>query len=63
MLFRSDRSAIEDFVGMLPPYTFIRRQIYRLSHLGFTAKDDYIPEESEDTETEKAVYALNTDND
>ena len=63
VLLNSDRSAIEDFVGMLPPYTFIRRQIYRLSHLGFTAKDDYIPEESEDTETEKAVYALNTDND
>ena len=34
ILHKVDRPIIEDFVGMLPPYTFVRRWAYRISHLG-----------------------------
>lgn len=33
------RDAAEEFNGLMPPYTFFRKLFYRLSQLGFTAKD------------------------
>lgn len=37
-LNRTTRQVIERFTGMLPPYTFLRKQIYRLSQLALTEK-------------------------
>ena len=34
----ADRLAIEDFTGLLPPYTFIRKFLYQLSQLSLTEK-------------------------
>lgn len=50
------RDVVEDFTGMLPPYTFSREQIYRLSQLALTEKVSYkskkrpIKEEDDDDE-------------
>lgn len=33
------RDAAEEFNGLMPPFTFFRKLFYRLSQLGFTAKD------------------------
>jgi len=32
----ADREVVQDFTGMLPPYTYIRQQFYRLSQLSLT---------------------------
>lgn len=37
-LNRASREVVEDYTGMLPPYTFIRKQAYRLSQLALTEK-------------------------
>ena len=37
-LNRASSSVVENYTGMLPPYTFIRKQSYRFSQLGLTAK-------------------------
>ncbi|MDD3037753.1 hypothetical protein [Bacteroides sp.] len=34
----ADRVTVEDFTGLLPPYTFIRKFIYQLSQLSLTEK-------------------------
>lgn len=34
----SSRDVVQDYTGMLPPYTFIRKQLYRLSQLALTEK-------------------------
>ncbi|MGL5273018.1 MAG: hypothetical protein ACRC8J_05990, partial [Phocaeicola sp.] len=39
-LMQSDRSAVEDFVGQLPPYTTIKNLFYKLSQFGLTAKEN-----------------------
>lgn len=35
-LNRASRDVVQDYTGMLPPYTFIRQQLYRLSQLALT---------------------------
>ncbi len=35
-LNRVSREVVEDYTGMLPPYTFLRQQMYRLSQLSLT---------------------------
>lgn len=37
-LNQTKRQVIERFTGMLPPYTFLRKQLYRLSQLALTEK-------------------------
>lgn len=37
-LNRANRNVVEDYTGMLPPYTFVRQQLYRLSQLALTEK-------------------------
>lgn len=37
-LTRTERSAVEDFTGLLPPYTILRKIGYRLSQLSLTEK-------------------------
>ncbi len=37
-LNKAERDVVQDYTGMLPPYTFIREQIYRLSQLALTEK-------------------------
>lgn len=37
-LNRASREVVEDYTGMLPPYTFTRRLMYRLSQLALTEK-------------------------
>ncbi|MCD8081099.1 MAG: hypothetical protein LUF04_12055 [Bacteroides sp.] len=32
----ADREVVQDFTGMLPPYTYVRQQFYRLSQLSLT---------------------------
>ena len=34
----ASNDVVENYTGMLPPYTFLREQKYRLSQLGLTAK-------------------------
>ena len=34
----ASNDVVENYTGMLPPYTFFRQQKYRLSQLGLTAK-------------------------
>ncbi len=40
-LTQAPRYVVQDYTGMLPPYTFIRQQLYRLSQLAFTEKTIY----------------------
>lgn len=55
-LNNASRNVVEDYTGMLPPYTFTRKQIYRLSQLALTEKVSYkvrkkpIEEEDDDDE-------------
>lgn len=37
-LNHAERSVVEQYTGMLPPYTFLRKQLYRLSQLALTEK-------------------------
>lgn len=37
-LNRASHNVVEDYTGMLPPYTFFHRQMYRLSQLALTEK-------------------------
>ena len=37
-LNQASRDVVQEFAGMLPPYTLFRRQIYRFSQLAFTEK-------------------------
>lgn len=37
-LTRTNRSAVEDFTGLLPPHTLLRKTIYHLSQLSLTEK-------------------------
>lgn len=39
-LMQSDRTAVEDFVGQLPPYTMVKNLFYKLSQFGLTAKEN-----------------------
>lgn len=41
-LNRTSRNVVEDYTGMLPPYTFIRKQMYRLSQLALTERTTLI---------------------
>lgn len=41
-LNRASRNVVEDYTGMLPPYTFIRKQMYRLSQLALTERTTLI---------------------
>lgn len=38
-LTQADRSAVEDFTGQLPPYTYFSNLEYRISQLGLTSTD------------------------
>ncbi|MGL5937732.1 MAG: GumC family protein [Phocaeicola sp.] len=40
-LMQTDREAVADFVGQLPPYTLFRNLLYKLSQLGLTAKENH----------------------
>lgn len=40
-LTQAPRYVVQDYTGMLPPYTFVRQQLYRLSQLAFTEKTIY----------------------
>lgn len=51
-LNRASREVVEDYTGMLPPYTFIRKQIYRLSQLALTEKVTFAPTKSKYDEEE-----------
>lgn len=37
-LNRASGSVVENYTGMLPPYTYLRKQAYRFSQLGLTAR-------------------------
>lgn len=37
----TNRDAAEEFNGLMPPYTFLRKLFYRLSQLGLTAQDKH----------------------
>lgn len=39
-LTHTERYAVEDFTGLLPPYTFFRKKIYQLSQLALTEKTE-----------------------
>ncbi len=55
-LNKTERYVVEDFTGMLPPYTFLRRQLYRFGQLALTEKamkpqsSKTVAEEEEDDE-------------
>ncbi len=51
-LNKTRRYVLEDFTGMLPPYTFLRQQMYRLSQLALTEKMT-IPRFRKSTELEE----------
>ena len=36
------RDAAEDINGLMPPYTFFRKLLYRITQLGLTANDKTI---------------------
>ena len=40
-LNQAPRYVVQDYTGMLPPYTYMRRQLYRLSQLALTEKTTY----------------------
>lgn len=46
-LTHTERSAVEDFTGILPPYTLFRRTMYRLSQLALTEKINLIKKRKE----------------
>jgi len=51
-LNNASREVVEDYTGMLPPYTFIREQIYRLSQFALTEKVSYKSKKRPITEEE-----------
>ena len=39
-LNKTSRNVVEGFTGMLPPYSYYRKLVYRLMQLGLTEKDE-----------------------
>lgn len=52
-LNHAGREVVEQYTGMLPPYTFLRKQLYRLSQLALTEKRPKSADKQEDGEDEE----------
>lgn len=47
-LNKARREVVEEYTGMLPPYTFLRKQMYRFSQLALTEQLAHSPKKADD---------------